>query len=444
MASVGKGGSSRDSTIKSNLAFIYGRKHEELAHDPDKRTLLRSEKFVDPEQIDDLSGEYDFLSPVFECKVVYKEHCFPSFQHAFEASKITSKSDTPLIQQIIDTKHIRDVKRLIKHLDLNEWKDQSVSIAEDIMRDKFLRNRMIRTKLMQTKRRTIIYRNDFGDLIWGMSNDFKGQNRLGKVMEKVRLEIECGVDIDQWIKSRFQLCDADKVILRLTSSKVSGQEELQVIEGKSVVYFGKDSDLNDVVTSHPSTSRYHCMLLIDQVKGALLLDMSSANGTRLNGTLLEPYEPAPVCSDDAITLGASTRAYRVTVSTNADELRKVALYEKLADPTTYASDPDETTAYVGNLSYDVTEADLREAFDDCGEIVEISLPIDDATSRPRGFAFLRFSSVAGLQRALRKDGDELLRRAIKVSRSTHRGKREDEAGRTLGKRSRSSNDNRKR
>ena len=436
MASVGRGGSSRDSTIKSNLAFIYGRKHEELAHDPDKRTLLRSEKFVDPEQIDDFSKEFEFLSPVFECKVVYRGHQFPSFQHAFEASKITSKSDAPLIQQIIDTKHIRDVKRLLKHLDLNEWKEKSMSIAEDIMRDKFLRNRVIRTKLMQTKRRTIIYRNDFGDLVWGMSSDFKGQNRLGKVIEKIRSEIESGDDIDLWIRSRFQLCDDDKVIVRVASLKDQGDEETQVIEGKSVVYFGKDADLNDVVTSHPSCSRYHCMLLVDHAKGALLMDMCSANGTRLNGTLLEAYEPTPVSPEDTISLGASSRAYKITVCTNADELRKVALYEKLADPKTFASDPEESTAYVGNLAYEITETDLREAFDDCGDILEVSLPIDDATSRPRGFAFVRFSSVDGLQSALRKDGEELLGRALRVSRSAHRGRKGEEAGQLLGKRSR--------
>ena len=439
MASAGGGGSRRDSNIKANLAFIYGRKHEDLAHDPDKRTLLRSETFVDPDQIADFTGDFAFLSPLFECKVNYKGYQFPSFQHAFEASKITSRADAHLIQQIIDTKHIREVKRFLKHLDLNEWKERSMMIAEDIMRDKFIRNRNIRTKLMETGRRTIVYCNDFGDHVWGMSKEFKGQNKLGKVIEKIRSEIESGEDIDLWIKSRFHLCDADKVIVHVQVLKDQSKEEQMNIEGKNVIYFGKDTDLNDVVTAHPSTSRYHCMILVDEMRGPLLLDMCSANGTKVNGSLIEPYESTRISPEDIISLGASTRSYRVTVSTDADELRRHALYEKLADPKTFTADPQETTVFVGNLAFDATETDIREMFEECGEIVEIKLPVDEATSRHRGFAFIRFSSVSELQSALRKDGDELHDRFIRVKKSEHHSKRNEESERSLGKRQRDGN-----
>ena len=47
-----------------------------------------------------------------------------------------------------------------------------------------------------------------------------------------------------------------------------------------------------------------------------------------------------------------------------------------------------TNIYVGNLSYDATESDLREAFEQYGEVSEVHIIMDRDTGRPRGFAFV--------------------------------------------------------
>jgi len=47
-----------------------------------------------------------------------------------------------------------------------------------------------------------------------------------------------------------------------------------------------------------------------------------------------------------------------------------------------------TNIYVGNLSYDATEDDLREAFSQFGQVNEVSIITDRQTGRPRGFAFV--------------------------------------------------------
>ena len=44
--------------------------------------------------------------------------------------------------------------------------------------------------------------------------------------------------------------------------------------------------------------------------------------------------------------------------------------------------------YVGNLSYNVTEQELREEFAAFGEVESVSIVTDRYTSRPRGFAFV--------------------------------------------------------
>ena len=44
--------------------------------------------------------------------------------------------------------------------------------------------------------------------------------------------------------------------------------------------------------------------------------------------------------------------------------------------------------YVGNMSYDTTENDLREAFAAFGAVSSVSIVMDRETGRPRGFAFV--------------------------------------------------------
>lgn len=48
--------------------------------------------------------------------------------------------------------------------------------------------------------------------------------------------------------------------------------------------------------------------------------------------------------------------------------------------------------YVGNMSYDTTEDDLREAFSAFGDVTSVSVIMDRETGRPRGFAFVEMSN----------------------------------------------------
>jgi RNA recognition motif-containing protein len=50
--------------------------------------------------------------------------------------------------------------------------------------------------------------------------------------------------------------------------------------------------------------------------------------------------------------------------------------------------------YVGNLSFDTTEAELREAFEPFGAIVDVTIVRDHNTERSRGFGFVTLSNAA--------------------------------------------------
>ena len=52
-----------------------------------------------------------------------------------------------------------------------------------------------------------------------------------------------------------------------------------------------------------------------------------------------------------------------------------------------------------------------------GEVVEVSIPVDRETRKPRGFAFVKFGSEDEAQKALSLDGQSVDGRNIKVSLS---------------------------
>jgi RNA recognition motif-containing protein len=44
--------------------------------------------------------------------------------------------------------------------------------------------------------------------------------------------------------------------------------------------------------------------------------------------------------------------------------------------------------YVGNLSFEATEDDVRQAFSEYGEVSSVNVITDRETGRPRGFCFV--------------------------------------------------------
>lgn len=58
--------------------------------------------------------------------------------------------------------------------------------------------------------------------------------------------------------------------------------------------------------------------------------------------------------------------------------------------------------FVGNLSYDTTEAELREHFSAVAPLSYVSLPTDRESGRPRGFAFVEFPDRAQAEEAIRR------------------------------------------
>ncbi|MBD2258396.1 RNA-binding protein [Pseudanabaena sp. FACHB-2040] len=79
------------------------------------------------------------------------------------------------------------------------------------------------------------------------------------------------------------------------------------------------------------------------------------------------------------------------------------------------------TIYVGNLSFQATEDDIRDVFAEYGEVTRISLPIDRETGKKRGFAFVDMAEEAREDAAIAElDGAEWLGRELRVNKARPR------------------------
>ncbi len=76
----------------------------------------------------------------------------------------------------------------------------------------------------------------------------------------------------------------------------------------------------------------------------------------------------------------------------------------------------ETKLFVGNLSYNTSEDDLKTLFAQAGTVVSVALIKDRDTGRSRGFAFVEMSSQAESQQAISLfDGTQLDERTLRVN-----------------------------
>jgi len=85
-----------------------------------------------------------------------------------------------------------------------------------------------------------------------------------------------------------------------------------------------------------------------------------------------------------------------------------------------------TNIYVGNLSYNATEDDLREAFSRFGDVSSVSVIKDRDTGRARGFAFVEMSDANQAAEAIENlNNTEIAGRNITVNEARPR---EDRGG----------------
>ncbi len=77
--------------------------------------------------------------------------------------------------------------------------------------------------------------------------------------------------------------------------------------------------------------------------------------------------------------------------------------------------------YVGNLDYQVTSEDLREAFAEYGEVASVNVIIDRETGRSKGFGFIEMPDDSAAEQAINGlNGSPIMGRNMKVNQAKPR------------------------
>ncbi len=94
--------------------------------------------------------------------------------------------------------------------------------------------------------------------------------------------------------------------------------------------------------------------------------------------------------------------------------------------------------YVGNLSFDTNEDQLKELFETYGQVESATIISDKFTGRPRGFGFVKMPEREDGLRAIQElDAKDFMGRSIKVNEARprtdrDRGDRQGGGGRGKG------------
>lgn len=80
--------------------------------------------------------------------------------------------------------------------------------------------------------------------------------------------------------------------------------------------------------------------------------------------------------------------------------------------------------YVGNLSYGMTEDELRDAFSAYGDVSSVKILMDRETGRSRGFAFVEMPNKSEGESAIAQlNGKDLGGRTLRVNEARPRERR---------------------
>lgn len=135
--------------------------------------------------ITEFSGEYYFLSNFFPAPVTYVGYTFQNSEAAFHSAKCPARMAEfcPLSPS--------EAKHLGRHIQLRtDWETVKDSIMYEVCKAKFTQNPELAKLLIDTGDSELIEGNTWGDKVWGVCNG-EGENRLGKILMKIRDEIRC-------------------------------------------------------------------------------------------------------------------------------------------------------------------------------------------------------------------------------------------------------------
>jgi N-glycosidase YbiA len=131
--------------------------------------------------------EFFFLSNMYLIDIVYNGIQFNSVEQAYQYHKTASSKEQMKILKCTDPKATKKVAKTFKYV-REDWKDVRLNIMYNLLWIKF-NDPLLKEALLLTKGYELVEGNWWGDEFWGVCNGV-GENYLGKLLMKVRNEIE--------------------------------------------------------------------------------------------------------------------------------------------------------------------------------------------------------------------------------------------------------------
>jgi len=142
----------------------------------------------DSQMIHGFFGQYRFLSNMWPCSVRFQGHWFPSVENAYQWAKFTE--DDLIRFQTFSPKDAKKESRFIPMRHASEtWKAYRVVVMRACLISKFS-DPSLRQQLLDTIPRHLEETNWWQDRFWGCDAQGIGENRLGRLLMKIRGEIE--------------------------------------------------------------------------------------------------------------------------------------------------------------------------------------------------------------------------------------------------------------
>ena len=137
-------------------------------------------------------GRWTRLGNYSACTVFCQGHAYPSVEHAYQAQK----SADPAVQKAVrDCAGPAAAKRMARLVPLREdWEHVKLQVMEDLLREKFSQEPE-RSILLATGREALIEGNWWHDIFWGQCPVGVGKNHLGRLLMKLRDELQDGLDL---------------------------------------------------------------------------------------------------------------------------------------------------------------------------------------------------------------------------------------------------------
>lgn len=137
----------------------------------------------------DFSGNNFFLSNFYFSNINIDNYNFNSVEQYFQWKKCINDIDR---EKIIKAKTPSEAKKIGRKVKIrNDWEYVKENVMYNGVKAKFTQNEELAKLLLATEDKELAEGNDWGDLFWGVDYfTHEGQNKLGKILCKVRTELK--------------------------------------------------------------------------------------------------------------------------------------------------------------------------------------------------------------------------------------------------------------